>query len=161
MQGPRHRRVRSRRSCGRRRRERARAPREGRNEARAVRTCRYGDSCPTTRRPCADPTGQARARSSHGPQETVIAAAGRILFGLAGLGVLIAIAWLFSENKRHVDWQEIPKGVVLQIALATVLLKVPLGRSAFDALARAFVKLAGFAAAGSQFVFGQIADPSK
>jgi CNT family concentrative nucleoside transporter len=91
----------------------------------------------------------------------VIAAAGRILFGLAGLGVLIAIAWLFSENKRHVDWREIPKGVVLQIALATVLLKVPLGRSAFDALARAFVKLAGFAAAGSQFVFGQIADPSK
>jgi CNT family concentrative nucleoside transporter len=91
----------------------------------------------------------------------VIAAAGRILFGLAGLGVLIAVAWLFSENKRRVDWREIPKGVLLQIAVATVLLKVPLGRSAFDALARGFVKLAGFASVGSQFVFGQIADPSK
>lgn len=91
----------------------------------------------------------------------MIAAASRILFGLAGLGVLIAIAWLFSDNRRRIDWREVPKGVLFQIAVATVLLKVPVGRSAFDALARGFVKLAGFASFGSQFVFGQLAEPAK
>lgn len=84
-----------------------------------------------------------------------------VLFGLVGLAVLIGIAWLASENRRAVDWREVPMGVLLQIALAAFVLKVPLGRAAFDVVAAAFVKLLSFVHAGSEFVFGSLVDPAK
>jgi CNT family concentrative nucleoside transporter len=86
---------------------------------------------------------------------------GLILFGLAGLAVLLGIAWLASENKRAVDWKEIPKGILLQILLATLVLKLPLGRAAFDVVATGFVELLGFVSVGSRFVFGSLADSTK
>ena len=41
---------------------------------------------------------------------------GRIGFGLFGLAVLIGITWLFSNNKRAVDWKLVATGITLQIA---------------------------------------------
>jgi CNT family concentrative nucleoside transporter len=86
---------------------------------------------------------------------------GLVLFGLAGVAALVAIAWLVSENKRAVDWREVPKGILLQVALAAFVLKVPLGRATFDTVAAAFVKLLGFVDVGSQFVFGSLVDSAK
>jgi concentrative nucleoside transporter, CNT family len=87
--------------------------------------------------------------------------AGLVLFGLFGLAALLAIAWLASENKPAIDWKEIPKGILLQVVLATFVLKFPLGRAALDAVASGFVRLAGFVSVGSQFVFGSLVDPAK
>ena len=39
-------------------------------------------------------------------------------FGLFGLAVLIGIAWLFSNNRRAVDWRLVLTGLGLQIAFA-------------------------------------------
>jgi CNT family concentrative nucleoside transporter len=86
---------------------------------------------------------------------------GQVLFGLAGLATLIGIAWLVSVDKRAVDWKEVPKGILLQIVLAALVLKVPSGRAALDILATGFVKLLGFVNVGSQFVFGDLLDPAK
>lgn len=86
---------------------------------------------------------------------------GRVLFGLLGLGTLIGIAWLSSANRRAVDWRVVPTGVALQIAFAALVLKVPAGRVAFDAIASAFVALLGFVSVGTEFIFGSFADPSK
>ncbi|MGD0676070.1 MAG: nucleoside transporter C-terminal domain-containing protein [Polyangiaceae bacterium] len=87
--------------------------------------------------------------------------AGRILFGLFGLTALISAAWLASEDRRAVDWREIPKGVALQWLLAGFVLKVSIGRLFFDAIASAFVRLTDFVSVGSQFVFGSLVDPTK
>jgi len=60
-----------------------------------------------------------------------------------------------------VDWKLVATGVVLQIALATVVLKVPYGSDVFNAIATGFVKLLGFVNAGSSFIFGSFMDTSK
>ena len=83
---------------------------------------------------------------------------GRIGFGLFGLAVLIGITWLFSNNKRAVDWKLIVTGVSLQIAFAALVLLVPGGRDVFDALGQGFVKILSFVNEGSTFIFGSLMD---
>ena len=77
-------------------------------------------------------------------------------FGLFGLAVLIALTWLFSNNKRRVDWTLVGTGIALQIGFAAVVLLVPGGRDVFDALGHGFVKILGFVNAGSEFIFGSL-----
>jgi len=81
-----------------------------------------------------------------------------ILFGLFGLSVLIGIAWLFSNNKRAVDWRLVLTGITLQIAFAALVLLVPGGREVFDWLGHGFVKILEFVSAGSTFIFGSLMD---
>jgi len=79
---------------------------------------------------------------------------GRIGFGLFGLAVLIGIVWLFSNNRRAVDWKLVATGITLQIAFAALVLLVPGGREVFDWLGHGFVKILSFVNAGSSFIFG-------
>jgi len=87
--------------------------------------------------------------------------AGDIAFGLFGLAVLIGIAFAFSNNKRAVDWRLVGTGVLLQIVFAALVLKLPLGRDVFDAIATGFVSLLQFVNVGSSFIFGSFMDVSK
>jgi concentrative nucleoside transporter, CNT family len=84
-----------------------------------------------------------------------------VLFGLFGLAMLIGLAWLFSNNKKAVDWTLVATGVGLQIAFASVVLLVPGGKDVFDALGNGFVKILSFVNAGSNFIFGSLMDTSK
>ncbi|MFT3667345.1 MAG: nucleoside transporter C-terminal domain-containing protein [Pseudoxanthomonas sp.] len=86
---------------------------------------------------------------------------GRIGFGLFGLAVLIGIVWLFSNNRRAIDWKLVATGVTLQIAFAALVLLVPGGREVFDALGHGFVKILEFVKAGSGFIFGSLMDTEK
>lgn len=86
---------------------------------------------------------------------------GHVGFGLFGLAMLIAIAFCFSNNKRVVDWKLVATGISLQIAFAAVVLKVPLGRDVFDAIATGFVHLLDYVDVGSRFIFGSLLDSSK
>jgi len=86
---------------------------------------------------------------------------GRIGFGLFGLAVLIGIAWLFSNNKRAVDWRLVVTGIVLQVGFAAIVLLAPGGRDVFDALGKGFVKILSFVNEGSGFIFGSLMDTSK
>ncbi len=82
----------------------------------------------------------------------------RVAFGFFGLAVLIGIAWLFSNNKRRVDWKLVATGVSLQIAFAALVLLVPGGKDAFDAVGQVFVKVLSFVNEGSRFIFGSLMD---
>ncbi len=83
---------------------------------------------------------------------------GRIGFGLFGLAVLIGITWLFSNNKRAVDWKLVATGITLQIAFAALVILAPGGRDVFDALGHGFVKVLSFVNEGSGFIFGSLMD---
>ena len=82
----------------------------------------------------------------------------RVAFGLFGLAVLIGIAFLFSNNKRAVDWRLVGTGITLQIAFAALVLLVPGGKDVFEAIGHGFVRVLGFVNEGSNFVFGSLMD---
>ena len=86
---------------------------------------------------------------------------GRIGFGLFGLAVLVGIVWLFSNNRRAIDWKLVATGITLQIAFAALVLLVPGGREVFDWLGHGFVKILEFVKAGSGFIFGSLMDTEK
>ena len=72
----------------------------------------------------------------------------------AGLIVLLLLAWAVSENRRSVPWRIVASGLALQIALAALLLKVPLLQQFFLALNDALLVLERATQAGTSFVFG-------
>ena len=86
---------------------------------------------------------------------------GRIGFGLFGLAVLLGITWLFSNNKKAVDWKLVATGITLQVAFAALVLLVPGGRDVFDWLGKGFVKILSFVNEGSNFIFGSLMDVPK
>lgn len=84
-----------------------------------------------------------------------------VLFGFFGISCLLAIAWLFSNNRKAVDWRLVITGISLQIAFAALVLLVPGGKDAFSLLGDGFVKVLSFVGAGSGFIFGSLMDTSK
>lgn len=81
--------------------------------------------------------------------------------GLLGVAALLGLAWLFSANRARVSPRVVLGALLLQFAVAAICLKVPFAVDAFDALARGFTKVISFADAGTRFLFGDLADPSK
>ena len=79
-----------------------------------------------------------------------------IVRGILGIGVLLLLAWLFSNNRKAIDWRLVGTGIALQLVFAVLVLKVPLVRGLFSAIARGFVKLLDFTAEGSKFMFGSL-----
>ena len=79
----------------------------------------------------------------------------RLVSGL-GLVGLIAIAWIFSTERRIVPWRVIGWGLGLQLALALLLLKTAFGRAFFVAVNQAVVQFIGFTDAGVVFVVGPL-----
>lgn len=84
-----------------------------------------------------------------------------ILFGLFGLSVLMLIAWLFSSDRRSVNWHTIVAGLALQIVFALLVLKTDWGQQLFGSIGKFFVVLIEFTDQGSQFVFGELVNTNN
>ena len=69
---------------------------------------------------------------------------------------LVAIAFLISKNKRHVNWPLVVKGILLQLILALLILKVPFIEYGFDFVSKGFVRVVDMAHEGAMFVFGSV-----
>ena len=76
---------------------------------------------------------------------------------LIGILAFVAIAWVFSSNRRAISWRVVIGGVALQIALALLLLGVPITAQWFEVFAMFIAKAIGMASAGSEFLFGSLA----
>ena len=75
-----------------------------------------------------------------------------------GLVAMIAIAWLFSVDRRRMPWRTVLFGLGIQLGLALLLLKTAAG-SAFFAGASAVVGgLTHYTSVGARFVFGPLMD---
>ncbi len=81
-----------------------------------------------------------------------------LLFGIFGLITLIGIAFLFSNNKKKVNWRLVFIGIGLQIIFAIFVILIPWGEVVFNFIAKFFVKIISFTFDGAQFVFGALAD---
>lgn len=80
-----------------------------------------------------------------------------ILRGLLGLAVLIALAFLFSNNKKKINWKLVGVGLVMQLVFAFIVIRTTIGRDIFSYCSKFFVWLLNFAGEGAQFVFGSLA----
>lgn len=81
-----------------------------------------------------------------------------ILRGLLGMAVIIMLAWVFSADRKNVDWIVIAKGLGIQLLLAISILYIPFVAFFFEFVGKIFVKILDFTDAGSTFLFGSIMD---
>lgn len=80
-----------------------------------------------------------------------------IVRGLIGLAVLVGVAWLFSGNRKKVDWRLVGVGVLLQLGIALLINEVDFVASGFTWLSAKFVVFLNFALEGAEFLYGQLA----
>ncbi len=89
--------------------------------------------------------------------ETVNFAAGGLhLQSLLGIGTIILVAWLCSENRRAFPVRTVVAGLAMQVFLALLLLKVPVARDGLFALNGLVTALTDATRTGTSFVFGYI-----
>ena len=79
-----------------------------------------------------------------------------IFQSIAGLLIFTAIAWAMSENRRQAQLKIALTGIVLQLLVGFILLKLPLFRDFFLLLNRAVLSLEEATTAGTSFVFGYL-----
>lgn len=90
-----------------------------------------------------------------------------ILRGLIGIVSLLGIAFLFSTNKKKINWRLVIIGVSIQFVLAVFILKgsqmaqffAPLGwpKIFFSWVSSFFVVILNFTTDGAKFIFGSLA----
>lgn len=74
--------------------------------------------------------------------------------GLLGMMVLIGIGYLFSSNRKAINWKTVSIGLGAQLILALGVLKVPFIKSIFEFIGGIFVLILDFTKAGSTFLLG-------
>lgn len=90
-----------------------------------------------------------------------------VAHGLLGIAVLLAIAWLFSNNRTRINWRLVATGLLIQVTFGVLVIKGadlgrifgPLGwpKAFFGYIAEGFVVVLGFTTEGARFVFGNLA----
>ncbi|MDY0780788.1 NupC/NupG family nucleoside CNT transporter [Tenacibaculum sp. IB213877] len=73
--------------------------------------------------------------------------------GILGMIVLLALAFLFSSNRKGIDWKTVGVGLIFQLLIAIGVLKVPFIQKAFEFIGGLFVSVLDFTRAGSKFLF--------
>ena len=78
--------------------------------------------------------------------------------GAIGMISLILIAFLFSSNRRAINWKTVLVGLVAQLLLAVGVLQVEIVQNIFEFVGGIFVLILDFTAAGSEFLLGGLMD---
>ncbi len=73
--------------------------------------------------------------------------------GLIGIVLILVIAFLFSNNKRKINYRLVFSGILLQIFIAVMVLKVPPVTRFFQLLGHGMEKIERFAREGVAFVY--------
>ncbi len=76
----------------------------------------------------------------------------RLLRGLLGMAVLIAIAYVFSNNRKAVNWKMVGTGLLFQLILAVGILYIPFVQVFFEFVGKGFVKILAFTGEGVNYL---------
>ncbi len=76
--------------------------------------------------------------------------------GLIGILALLGVAWLSSERRAGISWRLVASGIVLQFAVALVLLRFEPVKGAFEALNHVVLAVQAATLKGTAFVFGYL-----
>ncbi|MGL5838218.1 MAG: Na+ dependent nucleoside transporter N-terminal domain-containing protein, partial [Sphingorhabdus sp.] len=84
----------------------------------------------------------------------------QILLSLAGMALILLIAFLLSSNRRAIRLRVVLAAFALQAGLAALVLYVPVGKTILQGAAGGVSNLLGYANEGTKFLFGALAsDP--
>ena len=115
----------------------------------------------------AEPAGEAEATEvtevTHQPVERLAEkgfSARNLFRGILGMVTLIAIAWLFSANRKAISWKVVGIGLGIQLLLAFSILQVPPVQYFFELVGKIFVVILDFSKAGTEFLFAGFLDTS-
>jgi CNT family concentrative nucleoside transporter len=75
--------------------------------------------------------------------------------GVLGLLLMVAMAWLFSTNRKAIRWRAVATGIGLQVLFAIFVMRVPWGQAAIAGAGEGARRLLACSFAGSRFVFGE------
>ncbi len=77
-----------------------------------------------------------------------------ILRAILGILAFILLSYLISENKKNINWKLVINGIIFQIVIAVLILKVPIINDFFSFIASIFEKAYQVSLEGSSFIFG-------
>jgi CNT family concentrative nucleoside transporter len=75
---------------------------------------------------------------------------------ILGIGFLLGLAWILSESRRTVRWRPVMVGLVVQLGLAALLLRVPVVAESLLVLNKLVYAVEAATGAGAGFVFGYL-----
>jgi len=78
--------------------------------------------------------------------------------GILGMVSLIFIAFLFSSDRKNINWKTVGIGLAFQLVIAVGVLKISFIQTAFEFIGQKFIDLLEYTRAGSEFLFGGIMD---
>jgi len=83
----------------------------------------------------------------------------KFLIGIAGIALLLLIAFALSSNRRAIRLRVVGAAFALQAGIALLVLYVPAGKSVIAGMSHGVANLLGYAQAGTDFIFGPLAKP--
>lgn len=81
--------------------------------------------------------------------------------GIIGIIIILGLAYLWSNNRKAINFRLVITGILLQVGLAIFILKVPVGQDIFAWLGKVINKLLDFSQEGGLFVFGDLTKVSS
>jgi CNT family concentrative nucleoside transporter len=81
----------------------------------------------------------------------------RYLLGLAGIIVILGMAFLLSSNRRAIRFRVVGAAFALQAGIAVLVIYTSWGRAGIEAMSRGVANLLGYAGQGTAFLFGSLA----
>ncbi|HEY5751172.1 MAG TPA: nucleoside transporter C-terminal domain-containing protein [Chryseolinea sp.] len=82
------------------------------------------------------------------------------LRALGGLVFIVGVAYLFSTNRKAVDWRLVAAGIALQIVFGLLIAKVDAVQSGFEYVSEKFIVFLSFAQKGAAFLYGDLSKNS-
>jgi len=79
-----------------------------------------------------------------------------ILRGIIGMTCLVLIAYLFSNNRKKINWKTAFLGLFTQLILAILIIRVEFVQNIFEFFGKIFVKTLDFTMEGSRFLLGDM-----
>ncbi len=83
-----------------------------------------------------------------------------ILKGILGMVTLLAVAWIFSTDRKNIYWPTVFKALGLQFLIAISVIAIPAVQGMFEFVGQGFIAVLNWTNAGTRFLFGPLVDGS-
>src|SRR5688500_20395741 len=79
--------------------------------------------------------------------------------GALGMLFLLIVCFIFSNNRRAINWKLVALGIVAQVSFALGILRVNFIKVFFAWISKVFVDVINISHKGGEFMFNKLADP--